>query len=308
MSNLIETFFWASAIGLAAPLLLAGLGETFAQRAGVFTIGIEGMMLCGAFSAVAMSIATGDVVLGLFFAALFGAAIGAAYGAAVVLSRADQVVVGIGFNLVAIGVTSTLRRQLFPDGMTVPDVGVLRDRPIPGLSEIPWIGPVFFEQNLAVYLLYVLVPIAAWLLFRTRTGLLVRASGDGAEAASSAGIRVLRVRMWAMAVNGLCAGAAGGTLVLIDAGGVFVDNMVDGRGYLVLALVMFARWQPIWVAVGAVLFGAADALQFLAQATFGGHVPTAAFLMALYVVALVAWVVMGGRSKAPTDLGRPLMT
>jgi len=308
MSNLIETFFWASAISLAAPLLLAGLGETFAQRAGVFTIGIEGMMLCGAFSAVAMSIATGDVFLGLFFAALFGAGIGAAYGAAVVLCRADQVVVGIGFNLVALGVTSTLRRQLFPDGMTVPDVGALAKRAIPGLSEIPWLGPVFFDQNPAVYLLYALVPVAAFLLFRTRTGLLARASGDGAQAASSAGIRVLQVRMWVMVVNGLCAGAAGGALVLIDSGGVFVDNLVDGRGYLVLALVMFARWQPVWVAVGAVLFGAADALQFLAQATFGGHVPTAAFLMAPYLFALVAWVVMGGRSKAPADLGRPLLT
>lgn len=308
MSSLIETFFWASAISLAAPLLLAGLGETFAQRAGVFTIGIEGMMLCGAFSAVAMSIATGDALLGLMFAGIFGAGIGVAYGAAVVLCRADQVVVGIGFNLVALGVTSTLRRQLFPDGMTVPDVGVLDKRPIPGLSEIPWVGAVFFDQNPAVYLLYALVPVAALLLFRTRTGLLVRASGDGALAASSAGIRVLRVRMWVMGVNGLCAGVAGGTLVLIDSGGVFVDNLVDGRGYLVLALVMFARWQPMWVAIGAVLFGAADALQFLAQATFGGNIPTAAFLMAPYLLALVAWVVMGGRSKAPADLGRPLMT
>ncbi len=306
--NLIEVFFWASAISLAAPLLLAGLGETFAQRAGVFTIGIEGMMLCGAFSAVAMSIATGDVRLGVLSSAVFGAAIGAGYGAAVVLSRADQVVVGIGFNLAALGVTSTLRRQLFPDGMSVPEVGVLDRRAIPGISEIPWLGPVLFVQNPAVYLLYVLIPLAAFLLFRTRSGLLVRASGDGARAASSAGVRVLRVRMWVMAVNGSCAGAAGGALVLIDSGGVFVDNMVDGRGYLVLALVMFARWHPAWVAVGAVLFGAADALQFLAQATFGGNIPTAIFLMAPYLVALIAWVVMGGRSKAPTDLGRPLMT
>lgn len=308
MTNLIETFFWASAISLAAPLLLAALGETFAQRSGVFTIGIEGMMLCGAFSAVAMSIVTDDVLLGVLFAAMFGAAIGVAYGAAVVLSRADQVVVGIGFNLAALGVTSTLRRQLFPDGMTVPDVGVLSRHPIPGLSDIPWLGSVLFDQNPAVYLLYVLIPVAAWVLFRSRTGLVLRAAGDGAQAASSAGVRVLRVRMWTMLVNGACAGAAGGALVLIDSGGVFVDNMVDGRGYLVLALVMFARWQPVWVAVGAVLFGAADALQFLAQATFGGHVPTAAFLMAPYLLALVAWIVMGGRSKAPSDLGRPLMT
>ncbi|WP_148573567.1 ABC transporter permease [Nocardioides caldifontis] len=307
MHSLVEAFFWASAVGLAAPILLAALGETFAQRAGVFTIGIEGLMLSGAFAAAAVSVSSGSLVVGFVAAAAITAALGGMYGAAVVLCRADQVVVGIGFNLVVLGATSLLRRQLFPTGMTVPDTSLVDRRAIPLLSDIPWLGRVLFDQNLLVYALYVLTPIAVYVLFRTRTGLLVRAAGDGAEAASAKGIRVLRVRMWVMVLNGTLAGAAGAALVLINSGGVFVDNLVDGRGYLVLALTMFARWHPAWVAVGAVLFGAADALQFVAQASFGGDVPTAVFLMAPYLLALTAWVVMGRRSNAPTDLGRPLL-
>lgn len=307
MHSLIETFFWASALGLSAPILLAALGETFAQRAGVFTIGIEGLMLSGAFTAAAVAAATGDVLTGFAVAIVVTAGLGVLYACAVVLCRADQVVVGIGFNLIALGATSLLRRQLFPRGMTTPDSSIVDRRAIPLLSDIPWLGRVLFDQSPFVYLLYVLTPLAAFVLFRTRAGLLVRAVGDGADAAAAAGIPVLRVRMLVMLLNGALAGAAGAALVLINSGGVFVDNLVDGRGYLVLALTMFARWRPLWVAVGAVLFGAADALQFIAQAAFGGHVPTAVFLMAPYLLALVAWVVMGRRSQAPTDLGRPLL-
>lgn len=307
MHSLVEAFFWASAVGLAAPILLAALGETFAQRAGVFTIGIEGLMLSGAFAAAAFSVASGDVLVGFLAASALTAILGGLYGFAVVLCRADQVVVGIGFNLVVLGATSLLRRQLFPAGMAVPDTSLFDRRALPVLSEIPWAGRVLFDQNPLVYALYLLTPLAIFVLFGTRAGLAIRAAGDGAMAASATGIRVLRVRMCVMVLNGLLAGAAGAALVLINSGGVFVDNLVDGRGYLVLALTMFARWHPVWVALGAVLFGAADALQFLAQASFGGDVPTALFLMAPYLLALTAWLIMGRRSHAPSDLGRPLL-
>lgn len=307
MNSLIDTFFWASAISLAAPLLLGALGETFAQRAGMFTIGLEGLMLSGAFVAVAGSIWSGSLLVGLLLAIGVTALLGAAYAVAIVGCRADQVVVGIGFNLVALGVTSILRRQWFPSGMTAPRSDIFSDRAIPLLSDIPWLGAVLFDQNPLVYALYLVVPLCAYILHRTRVGLLVRAAGDGAAAAESAGISVVRVRFVTMTINGAFAGAAGAALVLIDAGGVFVDNIVDGRGYLVLALTMFARWKPVWVALGAVLFGAADALQFIGQAAFGENVPTAVFLMAPYLVALIAWAVMGNRSAAPSDLGKPLL-
>ena len=307
MSSMLEAFFWASAIALAAPLLLAALGEIISERAGMFTVGIEGFMLSGAFAAVAGAVATGSATLGLLIALVVGAVLGLLYGLGAAYSRADQVVLGIGFNLIVLGLTSLLRRAWFSRGMTAPDVGWLTRLRIPLLADIPWIGEVLFDQSPVVYLLYVLVPVVAWFLRSTRSGLLVRATGDGAVAADSHGVPVLRVRLAAMTVNGLFCGAAGAVLVLVSAGGIFVDNMVNGRGYLVLALVMFARWRPLWAAVGAVLFGAADALQYIGQAAFGDAVPTALFLMAPFVLALAAWVIIGNRSTGPSDLGRPFL-
>lgn len=307
MSTILESFFWASAIALAAPLLLAALGEIVTERAGMFTVGIEGYMLAGAFSTVAAAIVTGSPGAGLFIAMVVGSLLGALYGLGVAYARADQVVIGIGFNLVILGLTSMLRRVWFPTGMSAPDVAWLGRTEIPGLAKIPWLGNVLFNQSPIVYVLYALVPVVGWLLIHSRPGLLVRAVGDGAIAANSHGVPVLRTRLVAMTVNGLLCGAAGGTLVLVSAGGIFVDNMVNGRGYLVLALVMFSRWRPAWAAVGAVLFGAADSLQYIGQAAFGNAIPPAAFLMAPFILALVAWVLIGNRSPAPSDMGRPFL-
>lgn len=307
MEAIVGVFFWSSVIGLAAPLLLASLGETLAQRAGLFTIGIEGFMLAGAFASVAGSIVSGDALVGLAAGTFVGLGLGAAYAAMVVLARADQVVVGIGFNLIVLGLTSLFRRTLFPGGMTAPDVAVLAPWPVPGLSLIPWIGPVLFEQSPVVYVVYLLVPVTAWVLWRTRWGLAVRASGDGAVAASAQGVPVLRVRMQAMLVNGALAGAAGSILVLVQSGGVFIDDITNGRGYLVLALVMFARWLPVRVMIGAIVFGAADALQYVGQTIVGDSFPPALFLMAPFVFALVAWLAISTTVKGPRDLGLPLL-
>lgn len=307
MDAILGVFFWSSVIGLAAPLLLASLGETLAQRAGLFTIGIEGLMLGGAFAAVAGAIVTGNALTGLATGALVGLGLGAVYAAMVVLARADQVVVGIGFNLIVLGLTSLFRRTLFPGGMTAPDTSLLAPWPVPGLSAIPWIGEVLFDQSPVVYIVYLLVPVTAWVLWRSRWGLSVRASGDGAVAAAAQGVPVLRVRLQAMLVNGALAGAAGGILVLVQSGGVFVDDITNGRGYLVLALVMFARWLPVRVMIGAVVFGAADALQYVGQTIVGDGFPPALFLMAPFVLALVAWLAISTKAKGPRDLGLPLL-
>ena len=307
MGPIVEAFFWGSAIALAAPILLAALGEIIAERAGMFTVGIEGFMLSGAFAAVAGSIVTDSATVGLLVAMTVGTALGVIYGLGVVYSRADQVVIGIGFNLVVLGLTSMLRRVWFPTGMSSPEVGALGPTRIPLLADIPWAGEVFFDQSPIVYALYVLVPLTGWLLMDSRPGLLVRAAGDGAVAAESHGVPVLRTRLIAMSINGCLCGAAGGALIFVAAGGIFVDNMVSGRGYLVLALVMFSRWRPGWAALGAVLFGAADALQYVGQAAFGDAVPTAVFLMAPFLLALITWVVIGNRSAGPSDIGRPLL-
>ncbi len=308
MTTLMGAFFWASAVALAAPLFWAVVGEIFAERSGVFTVGLEGLMLASAFVAAAASALTGNAFIGVAIAVAVAALLGGLYGIAVVLFRADQVVVGIGFNLVVLGVTSLLRRQLFPSGMPAVDGWLTRRHALPILSDIPWIGQVLFQQSAFVYGGYVLLIGAMYVLYRTRFGLVARAVGDGAEASVAIGLRVLRARMRAMVLNGALAGVGGAALVLSNAGGVFVDNLVNGRGFLVLALAMFARWRPGWAAVGALLFGAADALQFLAQASFGEQIPTAFFLAAPYVLALLAWAIMGRRSEVPSDLGKPLLS
>lgn len=307
MDAVLGTFFWASAVAIGVPLLLAGLGELIAERAGVFTVGLEGFLLAGAFAAVAVSavgvrgwgavLTAGAVVAGL----------GALYGLVVVYARADQVVVGIGVNLVVLGLTSMFRRQWFPHGMPSADTSGLADVPVPALASIPWVGPVLFDQSPLVYLAYLLVPVAGVVLWRTRWGLQVRAVGDSADAAAAHGLPVLRVRFVAMVVNGFLGGLAGAALVLLQAGGTFVDGMVNGRGYLVLALVMFARWRPGWAAVVAVVFGAADTLQYIGQSIVGDQVPSALFLMAPFVLALVAWVALGSRFRGIGDLGRPYL-
>lgn len=307
MEALLGVFFWSSVVGLAAPLLLGALGETLAQRAGLFTIGLEGFMLAGAFVSVAGAVLTGNAVAGLLFGAVMGAVLGLAYAGLVVYARADQVVIGIGFNLVVLGLTSMLRRLWFPGGMTAPDVSALSGWRIPLLADIPWVGDVLFAQSPAVYLVYLLVPVTSWVLWRSRWGLDLRASGDGAIAAAAQGVPVLRTRAFAMILNGALAGTAGGILVLVFSGGAFVDDITAGRGYLVLALTMFARWRPVRVMAGAVAFGVADALQYIGQMIIGDAVPPALFLMAPYLLALLAWLLMSRGARGPADIGVPLL-
>ncbi|MFT4306313.1 MAG: ABC transporter permease [Microbacterium sp.] len=307
MGGILGVYFWSSVVGLAAPLLLAALGETLAQRAGLFTIGIEGFMLGGAFASVAVGIATGNAVAGLGAGLAVGSALGAVYALLVVTARADQVVVGIGFNLVVLGLTSLFRRTWFEGGMTVPDQTSLAVWSIPGLSQIPWLGGVLFSQSPVVYVVYLLVPVVSWVLWRSRWGLVMRAAGDGAIAASAQGVAVQGVRFTTMTVNGALCGAAGAILVLLQAGGVFADDITSGRGYVALALTMFARWLPWRVLVGALVFGAADALQYVGQAIVGDAIAPALFLMAPYLLALIAWLFMSNRTPGPRDIGVPLL-
>ncbi|OAA25383.1 nucleoside ABC transporter membrane protein [Frankia sp. EI5c] len=306
IDTIFTVFFWSSALALAAPLLLAALGETVVQRAGMFNVGLEGMMLVGAFAGVAATIRCGGAVVGLVVAVAVGALVGLGYAVAVGWARADQVVIGIGFNLAAIGVTSLLRREWFGSGMTAADLGVLDDLRIPGLASIPFLGPVLFDQSPLVYLSYLVLPVVAWALAGTRAGLLIRAVGDGAAAADAHGVPVLRVRAAALAFGGATAGLAGAILALVQSGGVFVDNMAAGRGFLALALTIFARWIPWRVVVGAVAFGALDALQYRGQAEFE-NIPSSLFLMAPFLLALIAWVMLGDTRSAPRDLGKPFI-
>lgn len=307
MGELVSTFFWAAAVRLSAPMLIAALGETIVQRAGVFNIGIEGMMLIGAFVGVAAGIMTGSTVAGALVAVVITAVIGFLYGFVVAAFRADQVVTGVGFNIVAIGVTSLLRSSWLAPRIESLPPGLLGVEPLPLLSEIPFVGEVFFSQSPVVYAAYLLLPVTAFYLHRTRSGLLLRAVGEQAIAADSAGVRVVAIRVGAMTFGGAMAGLAGAYLSIVATSGVFIDNMTLGRGFLAIAITIFGKWNPSRVALTALLFGGAEALQFSSQAVFGRSVSPPLLLMIPFLLAIVAWVIMGRGGSAPEDLGRPFL-
>jgi len=290
-----------AAVRLAAPLLIAALGELVVERAGVVNIGIEGLMLVGAFAAFAGGVAFGSPLVGIAFglaAATLGAALFAAFA---VVRRADQIVVGTAVNLLALGATGLGLRSLFADG--VPSAPILGPLSIPGLASLPGIGPVFFEQTGFVYA-GLLLAAAVWVfLGRTRPGLRLRAVGELARAADAEGVRVMAVRFGAVLFGGACAGLAGAVLTLAQSN-TFTEGMTSGRGFIALAIVIFGRWSPMGVVLAALFFGAANALQFRLQAR-GVGLPYPLFLMFPYVITLLVLAFSAGRARAPADLGRP---
>lgn len=306
MSEAIIALFIASAVRLAAPVLLAALGELVSHRAGVFNVGLEGMMLFGAFGAVAGGIATDDPVAATVIGALSGALSAFVLGVLVAWLRADQIVAGIGLNLLALGVTSFLRSEVIPETASPVSAGLLKPVAIPVLSEIPYVGSGFFAQSPLVYLALVIALALSVVLRFTTQGLVLRAVGERAAAADSAGVPVVAVRIAAVTFTGFMAGLGGAYLALVQTGGVFIDNMTGGRGYLAIAIAIFGRWNPPWVCAAALLFGAADALQYQGQA-LGLALPTAILLMFPFLLALVTWVLLGRSKVAPADLGRPFI-
>ena len=287
------------------PLLLAALGGVIAQRSGVLNIGLEGLMLVGAWVAAWAAAAFGTEQAGFWFALLFGAAFGLLLGWITVGLRGDQVVVGIAFNILALGATSYLFDVLIRGGgleaMSVPR-GSITQR-IPGLAAIPGIG-VLADQHWMAYMTYLCVPAIWYLMFRTGIGVRLRACGEYAEGAQATGVNVLRVRLVAMTVSGILGGLAGAYMVLADIR-LFLHDIVRGRGYIAIAIVILGRWNPTGGAVAAIIFGASYALGFQLQAR---DIPVAGeLLLALpYIVTILAIAVSGRKVLPPREEGRPL--
>jgi ABC-type uncharacterized transport system permease subunit len=298
--------FLAGGVRLCVPVLLAALGEGVSERAGVFTIGLEGLMLFGAVaSAVGLGV-TGSPVAALALGMLGGLGAAALLALGTVLARANQIVMGIGFNLFAIGVTSLIRQRVLAD---TPAAGSLRSvtmLKLPWLSDLPVVGRAVFSQS-PVFYLAVLMAVMLWLMFRyTRLGLLLRAVGENAAATDAAGQPVLALRYGAALFTGLMAGLGGAYLCVVACGGIFIDNMTAGRGYLAIAIAIFARWLPGRTLIVALALGLLEALQFQGQ-YLGIQIATPLLMAAPFAVALGAWVLMGRAGAAPTDLGRPFL-
>jgi general nucleoside transport system permease protein len=293
--------FLAAAVRVATPLLLAATGETVTERAGVINLGLEGMMLAGALAATLGATAAGPWT-GLALAVLAGMLLAAAFAAVAIGARADQIITGTALTLGAVGLTGTIYRQAYGTGGAGLALPTLAPMPIPLLSRIPILGPALFDQPAPTYLALLALPVVWWVLFRTRPGLALRATGEGAAMARAAGVRTGLVRTAATIVGGGFAGLAGATLVLAQVG-TFAEKMTAGRGYVAIAIVVLGRWHPAGVAVAALLFGAATALQYVFQA-LGLAVPYQLFLMLPYVLTLLALAGAVGRVRAPADLGK----
>jgi general nucleoside transport system permease protein len=293
--------FLAAAVRVATPLLFAATGETVAERSGVINLGIEGTMLAGALAA-AIGAQVGGPWAGMLFAALAGMTLAAIFALLAIGARADQIITGTAITLAAIGLTGTIYRQAYGAGgvgLTIPTFAPLS---IPGLSRIPVLGPALFEQPAPTYLAVAALPLVWWVLFRTRLGLALRATGEAAAMARAAGVRTRLIRTGATIVGGGFAGLGGATLVLAQVG-TFAERMTAGRGFLAIAIVVLGRWHPVGVALAALLFGLATALQFVLQA-LGVNAPYQLFLMLPYLLTLLALAGAVGRVRAPGDLGR----
>jgi general nucleoside transport system permease protein len=293
--------FLAAAVRVATPLLIAATGETVTQRSGVLNLGLEGMMLAGALAAALGATASGPWT-GVALAVLAGMTLAGVFALVTIGARADQVIAGTAITLAAVGLTGTIYRQAYGAAGAGLDLPTLAPIPIPVLSTVPVLGPALFSQPAPTYLGLLAVPAVWWLLFRTRIGLALRATGESATVARAAGVPTRLVRVVAILFGGGCAGLAGATLVLAQVG-TFAERMTAGRGYVAIAIVVLGRWHPVGVAVAALAFGAAMALQFLFQ-TLGLETPYQLFLMLPYVLALLALAGVVGTVRAPGDLGK----
>jgi simple sugar transport system permease protein len=302
----VLTGYLAATVRLATPLALAALGETVSEEAGVINVGLEGIIIAGAFGGLIgagpLIGRGGGVAMGFMVAAWAGAAVAAVFALFAVVLRADQIITGTAITLLGLGVTGTLYRGLYGAGGAALSIPTAPALPIPGLSSIPVIGPALFAQPLVTYAVYLLVPVLWWATTRTQVGLAVRAVGESPDAARAAGLSPRAVQLGAVLVGGILGGLAGGTLVLAQVG-TFAEGMSSGRGFIAIAIVALGRWRPVGVAAGALLFGAASALGFLFQA-MGWNAPYQLFLAVPYVATLIALATLASRQAAPAALGR----
>jgi simple sugar transport system permease protein len=285
---------------LAAPLLLAALGELLVERAGVVNIGIEGTMLLGAFAAFSVAVASGCPSLGVASAALAGAAAGGLFAVFAVVRRTDQIVVGMALNLLAAGATGLAARALYAGA--APAAPSVSPWPLPGLSELPVVGPALFSHTPFVYAGWLAALALGLFLTRTRAGLRLRAVGESARAADAEGVPVQRVRILGLLFGGALVGVGGASLSLALAD-TFTEQMTAGRGFIALAVVVFGGWRAGGVLLAALFFGGATALQFRLQAR-GLGIPYPVFLMLPYAVTLGVLALATRRARAPADLGR----
>jgi len=299
---LLSASFWAATIRIASPLIFATLGELICERAGVLNLGIEGIMVAGAFAGW-MAVYSGlGLWPGVAVAMMVGMGFGLIQSLLTVPFGLSQHVVGLGVTLLATSATYYAYRLALPEVTSPPKITAFQPWEIPVLSDIPLIGPALFAQTPLTYLAFLLVGAVSLVLYRTPLGLALRATGENPAAVAAQGLSVTGLRMGAVIVgSGLM--AVGGAFLTMSAFDSFFFEMVNGRGWICIALVVFGAWKPGKALLGAVLFAAFDALQIRVQQTaLGSDIPYQIFLMTPYVLSILALIVMSRRAEVPAAL------
>jgi simple sugar transport system permease protein len=306
-SSVFTTDFFAAlitgAILAGMPLLLAALGETISEQAGLLDIGLEGTMLLGAYMGFVVANSTGSSWIGFLAAIVAGMAVNMLMVVFCVYMGRDQIVVGIAILLAMEGLTSLLHAAQF--GESYPRLDAVPSYAIPGLSKIPVLGPSAFTQPLFVYIMFALIFLVGWFLYKTNLGLNIRAAGWKPVALDNAGVDVLRIRTIASLMTGALAGLGGGYMAIITAG-IFVPFMTGGLGFIAIVIAMLGRGRPVWVFVGSLLFGIALSIATALQLV-GINISTDVVQMLPFVTVMIALALFARRSYLPAALATPFV-
>lgn len=295
---------WSSVLRIATPLIFATLGALLCERSGVLNLGIEGIMTFGAMIGWLTVFNGADLWTGVLVAALCGMLIGLLHALMTVNLGLSQHVTGLGITLLAASGSYYVFRLVVPVASTPPTIEPFQPIAIPGLSDLPFVGPALFTQTPPTYLAIATALLMVWLLFRTPVGLAIRMTGENPHAAEAQGINPVVVRIVCIMLgSGLM--AIGGSFLTLSAFNSFFPTMVQGRGWVCIALVVFAAWHPGRALFGALLFALFDAYQLRLQTVVGKEVPYQLFLMVPYVLSIVALVLMARRARVPQALMQP---
>lgn len=289
-----------SAIRLATPYLYSAIGEMFAQRSGVLNLGVDGIMLLGAYAAFFVALSSGNLWLGVLAALIVGVLMGLFMAVISVTLKAEQGISGIGLYLFGLGLSSLLFKVTIG---TVKTIVGFQPVKIPLLGDLPLVGEIFFQHSLPVYGAFLLVPLAWWFLEKTTWGLKIRAVGQNPAAADSQGVSVNRVRYFCVCLGGALAGIAGASLSIALLN-LFQENLTAGQGFIAVALVYFGGWRPLGILAGALLFSSVNSLQLWMQ-VLGVNIPSDVAVMLPYLLTIAALAVASNRARQPAALNKP---
>ena len=297
--------FLAAAIRIATPILYGALGELVAERAGILNLSIEGTMLMGAFVGFLAGYSTGSLWLGVAAAMAAGAMMGLVMAFLATTLKVDQTVSGLALNIVSAGLTFYLLRLAFKDvgSENLPSLTTFDVIRLPLLSKIPFLGEILFSQHALTYLVYILVPIIAFFLYRTKYGLELRSIGENPRAVDMKGINIALRQYLALMFGGMMSGL-GGAFLTLGSAGMFLPGISGGRGWIALAIVIFGNWMPFRIVLGALFYGLIYSFQLSLQAV-GVNLPYQLLLALPYLLTILALVMYRGQSKMPLALGIP---